>query len=104
MIFVCQVANVYYSMWHIYPRTVHNRKAYCALHLFCVSLGSKSPGLMQSLFSGGVWGGRVPTPRGYPAPPQMILSGGCGAAKKHHNHQKKECARDAVPRAPNVAT
>jgi hypothetical protein len=36
-------------------------------------------------------------------PPQIILSDGCGAAKPHHNHQKKERARDAVPRAPNVA-
>ena len=63
----------------------------------------ESAGLVQRLFSSGVWGGRVPTPKGYPAPPQMILSGGCGAAKPHHNHQKKECARDTVPRAPKFA-
>ena len=31
------------------------------------------------------------------------FSGGCAAAKPQHNHQKKECARDAVPRPPNVA-
>src|SRR5688572_8581265 len=33
----------------------------------------------------------------------MILSGGCGAAQPHHNHQKKECARDAVSRTPKLA-
>ena len=36
--------------------------------------------------------------------PQMILSGGCGAAKPHHNHQRKECARVCDPRAPDFAT
>src|SRR5689334_5984504 len=37
-------------------------------------------------------------------PPQMILSGSCGAALPHHNYQKKEPARVTDPRAPDLAT
>jgi hypothetical protein len=57
---------------------------------------------LHGQLSGGVWGG-AGNPLGVGTRlPQLILSGGCGKALPHHNHQKKRVRAPAARALPTL--